>query len=510
MRKLSHGSAIALLIWLLAVNVYRAATQSLTHDEALTWLFYLAGSPGNIFAIGEPNNHLLATLLMRLSTTLLGNSELAIRLTSLVAGALYFYVIYALALSVFGEGLLFFLTVALLSLNPLMLDFLVAARGYGPAVAFYFLALYVLLRYRTSRRYDFRLLYVAGISLSCAVMANMSLFSPALVTAAVFCATLSVPEVSSKARQKRGQGRPAPYPSMAQERIRFLLPVVFLAALFLAVNPVKASALGSVYRLPGGFVDSIFSLIVSSMSHNQGLAGLNRETAFMRIWQQALAFCILPAVVIVSLWLSLRCKRTDASGLLLLWASSTIAGSMLLHVVAARLWNLPYPADRTGLVYIPLTLLTVVTLAKVLRVQHGRMHLGWIPMLGLAVSLTVQYAIQFQWNHFYCWIYDADNKAFLEKIRTDRTSAGGPLHVGVSWQLAPSLEYYRLAKHLEWLAPVTRQGPEGEYDYYLLLEQDRIWVERKGLKVMYEGPVSRTILAKPGRDLLQGGRTQVS
>ena len=60
------------LILLFAVSVYRAVTQSIVYDEALTWELYIAGPFSAIFHHFDANHHFLNTLLMRLSTGIFG------------------------------------------------------------------------------------------------------------------------------------------------------------------------------------------------------------------------------------------------------------------------------------------------------------------------------------------------------------------------------------------------------------------------------------------------------
>ena len=138
-------AALVLLSTLLAANFYRAATQSIVHDEALSWQFYLSGPVSAIFQTYTANNHFLATILFRLSITLFGNSEFAMRLPTVLAGAWFFWTVFQLCGLIFGDGWLFLLACAALTLNPILLDFLVAARGYGLAMAGLFWALYQML-----------------------------------------------------------------------------------------------------------------------------------------------------------------------------------------------------------------------------------------------------------------------------------------------------------------------------------------------------------------------------
>ena len=64
-----------LLAGLFLVCVYRAITQSITFDEALTWQLYILGPVKNIFQHFDANHHFLNTVLMRLSTAVFGVSE---------------------------------------------------------------------------------------------------------------------------------------------------------------------------------------------------------------------------------------------------------------------------------------------------------------------------------------------------------------------------------------------------------------------------------------------------
>ncbi len=96
------------VIW--GVNVYRAATQSLCHDEARTWESYLHHPidpyTGDLTAYTYfwTNHHILYTLLATGVTQAFGNSELAIRAVSVLAGAFYFWGVLALSRRLLGPG----------------------------------------------------------------------------------------------------------------------------------------------------------------------------------------------------------------------------------------------------------------------------------------------------------------------------------------------------------------------------------------------------------------------
>ena len=186
-------AALVLFAALFASNTYRAATQSLVHDEALTWQLYLAGPASMIFRYFDANNHFLATVLFRISTTLFGESEFAIRLPTLLSGAWFFWTLFRLCELVLGEGWLFLLGCASVALNPILLDFLVAARGYGLAIASLFWALYEMLAWWEAQSQGAdaivlrKRLWKAALGCSIAVAANLTLLMPVVILAAAFC-----------------------------------------------------------------------------------------------------------------------------------------------------------------------------------------------------------------------------------------------------------------------------------------------------------------------------------
>jgi len=71
------------------------------------------------------------------------------------------------------------------------------------------------------------------------------------------------------------------------------------------------------------------------------------------------------------------------------------------------------------------------------------------------------------------------------------------VRLGVNWQFQSALEFYRAKDRLDWLEPVTRDGPDGAYDYYVLLPEDAVVVKKRGLKLLYRDPVSEAVLAAP-------------
>src|SRR5215470_2912969 len=85
------AAAIFAFLWVFA----RACLQSITIDEADTYLFFV-GRPWPSHWEPSTNNHLLNSLLMRLFTSLFGVSHLSVRAPALIGAAIYIAATYAL------------------------------------------------------------------------------------------------------------------------------------------------------------------------------------------------------------------------------------------------------------------------------------------------------------------------------------------------------------------------------------------------------------------------------
>ena len=120
------------------------------------------------------------------------------------------------------------------------------------------------------------------------------------------------------------------------------------------------------------------------------------------------------------------------------------------------------------------------------------------PLLPVALLCVVQFTLQFQTSHYGQWRYDAGTRELVGRIRRlHRVHADKPVRLGISWVLEPSINFYRKMYRLGWMAPVTRDGPKGRYDYYVLLPLETSLVKEMGLSVLYRDPLSEAVLAAP-------------
>jgi hypothetical protein len=176
--------AVLLILVLCFTNVYRAATQSISHDESVIFEWLLSGPFSQVLDVEHGNHHVVTDLASKLMIMILGNSEFALRIPALLGGVLYFYSVFQISAILFGDAFLFLLSVAFLCLDPFVLDYLCCARGYGPALGFFFYSLYYVVRYlgasqdRSSPGRPARLLNIAGIALGLSIGCNAVMIFP--------------------------------------------------------------------------------------------------------------------------------------------------------------------------------------------------------------------------------------------------------------------------------------------------------------------------------------------
>ena len=302
--RLSRESAYWLIgLLTLALCGYRAATQSVVHDEAFTYLKFLSGGWRSIFRLFDANNHVLYSVLAKLSITCFGVSGFTLRLPTLAAeaGLLYFLARYC-ERRLGAEGPLLFAAIAW---NPMLLDYAAAARGYTLGLMFLFAGL----RYAPAHYCR------TGIAFGLAVASNLTMAVSAVALALVFV------------RDPR--------------RLVAAGAAGLATAAIILFKPLKSAKLDMFYYGASSLGEWAQSMVRPMLRHNPDFAGPLGAEPLLTLAQ----WLILPAL----LWLL---WKRQPIGLALL---ACIAMLMVAHWSVGVL----YPLDRTGLYLVPLFLLAL-------------------------------------------------------------------------------------------------------------------------------------------------------
>lgn len=448
-------AACGLLLAVMGLNVYRAATQSITIDEALTWDWYVRDSWHHLFTSYDANHHVLHSILCKLSVACFGVKEWALRLPSLAGGLLYLIAALRLARRIGGTGPAMLLGFAALALNPYVLDFLSIARGYGLGLGLLLAAadeLVLALEEPDAPRH----LRNAGIAFGLAATANLTMLIPACAFGAGYLL----------AGGWRGG---------FSWSLRLAAPVAMILALLYA-GPLHYAAGEHFYVGSGKLADSITGLILESFYRPRwsGTIG-DAMIDILRDW-------ILPTMIVLiagyAIW---SLGRRNAAPVLF---AGGLLGSLVAIEAAHRIVGMPYPFGRTGLYLIPL--FTLALLAA------GRWGLG--PLILMAAV----YLFEIPTGDYSEWEYLSGTKTLVRTLGVRHAATPErTIRLGGSWQAAPGVNFYRAKRNWVWLAPMERTDPQPGCDFYLLIAEDAAVLERLHLRVIEKDARSGMVLAVP-------------
>jgi xanthosine utilization system XapX-like protein len=524
-------AVVALLGALLVTTIYRAATQAISHDEALTFEWFQSGPWSQLFGSEFGNHHPLNALFSRVMMSIFGLSEFSLRFPSVVGGALYFYAIFRICAFLLGEGALFLLGIAFLSLNPFLLDYLCIARGYSLGMGFFLYAIYQLMLYLSATRgaeNPNRLLNKAGVAVGLSIGCNVIMIFPTGALALAFFAILitewmlakPAPGESAAAaeerRKKKKERKRKPRSAAGGEGARsawqamiHLAGPAFLVAGIGVTLPRKLVYLEEGYLGPPSLFAILEGIVRPSLLHSArgqlGLAALLPPDLLVRMVTYFVAPVVLLGLVMLTIAMVYQWARgrsfdalPETDRLLLLLGVTMPAA--LLMIVASRYWfGQPYPEMRTVLYWIPLFGLASLALVKRLLAGSRAQQIGAAPAIAFMVLCVVQFATQFNTRYYAEWAYCAATKDMMEIIRAQHAAKpDARVRVGASWEFEPGINFYRAMWQLVWMEPVFRESPDADYDYYLLLRDDISLVERRRLKLLLKDDLSRSALAKAG------------
>jgi hypothetical protein len=375
-----------------------------------------------------------------------------------------------------GEGLPALFTLGMLALNPLIVDHLSAARGYGLGLGLLLWGLYELMRWTGKPANP--VLRRASLAFGLSVSANLAYVLPAAGLGAAFLVMAG----------REGKLRAA--------LLHFALPAMAIAAV-IAGPPLRTATSHTFYvgadtwfeSFQRMFRDSFYNAVEAwlSIGFFPGLVSFAARVAMPAIILAAVA----AAIAAGRRWRRDRSGNgLDPRGRFLYLAGGAmgvmLAGNTLLHWIA----RVPYPEPRSGLYWVVLMTLA----AAVLVAGLPRRVLRW-PAYAVLGLCAAQFALQWNVRDYREWRFDRRTKQIVRLIEEREAGRGRHVRVGATWLLSPSLNFYRTTRRLDWMEPVTRDGPNGPYDYYVLWGDDRPLVDKLALTPLLEDEIAAVVVA---------------
>ncbi len=440
---------LALALFAAAWIVFRAATQSITLDEAHTFLHWVHRPEA---AHWEPhsNNHVLNSALMRLSLFLAGPSHLSLRAPALLGGFLYIAAATKLTKLLTANRVQQLLLFLCLVFNPFVMDYLVAARGYGLAGAFFCLALIQVVQ-PSSNPIRSALLISTLTALS-----FCSNFSTAYLNAVLWIASVFI------LWRKHDIAKPKLLASL-------ILPGAFVT---LAICGHALSGYDKNQLIWGA--DSLAKMLIEMRDAsfdeiNPHIANPIFNKPFHLIKKHMLWF--IPVLFVIGLW-----RYRNATSTLL---AALFIAALALHYLQFRFFGILLPYERTSLLF-------VVLLTLALGAQSPNR------ITNTTLALCAFYFVGTFRHHFFReWAINADIRATYSLI-LEESRRLGTREVVSNLNYTPSLNVYRIlenTKEIDELANHVEPIPCKDI-YVLPADLYTGFAQSEGLTLRYRSRIS--------------------
>ena len=481
---------LVLAVGAFCLVIVRACLQSVTIDEADSFLLF-AGQSWPAQWYPSSGNHVLNTLLERLAATIFGVNELTLRVPAIFGAMIYIAAALYLCRRLTTRRLLQWPLFIALVYNPLILDYLVAARGYSLASGFLLAALAVTASVILAGQLEPAVLRrkCAWISvfLALSVSANFSFaIADALALLLFFLWALR--------RLGGGVGL----------AISCFLPG--LAVGFLLVGSVVLDwpkgqlyfGSNSLSEMAVGLVSSSFDQLNPDVLNPLLLKWLGKLQHVLPL----LGTLTLAALVGSAEMERLRPPKPSAAPLLTLarLLSAIAVATLFVHWIAFHTFHLLFPKDRTGLFFVIwFTLIFGVTLA--LRIEPPRRDL--LRWAGAAVLILVAayFAGCLRLGYFKEWRFDADTKQ-LYWAAVDANRRCGAREFVTQWMYPGVLNFYKRAyqnQSIEFPSPdPSKPLPSDKAAYIVYGPEQAGFLQSQGLKILFRGGRSDAVLAVRG------------
>lgn len=445
-------------ILLLSYSTIRAVKIPMTIDEATTFLVYVQIPLKDVF-LNNPvntNNHFLNTLLIRLSTWILGDFDFAVRLPALFGHLLYILFSFKLIRAISNKTIVIICGIVLLHLNPYFMDFFGLARGYSLSWGLMMASMFYLYRYIQEKKDKY-------VNWSF-VLAGLSVYSILIALNYFLALIIAFNFIFLRDFLKNKIDTSFVFYFLKKNLSAILTSLVLFALLAYPISRVRAN--NEFYGEKGSFYnDTILSLV------NQSLFGKNYFGLDFPEVLVGIAIVIYLSVIIYSS-IKLFPKKNNANANTFMggWVFGILFTTASWSTVAQfHLLDTPFLADRTALIFFPLFSTLPIFFFSFLGKKK------WL-QLGLCIIPLFAYSFHFsKCANTYSvreWWFDANTKDvityFFKNEKPEKQ-----VTFGIRAFNSPSFHYYEKVWQLEDQIDMIRleQLSKNEfYDYYYIEE----------------------------------------
>ncbi len=447
-------AAVFAFLWLAA----RACVQSVTIDEADTYLVYVA-PPAPTQWSGSANNQLLNSLLMRLFICVFGLSHLSLRAPALLGAAIYIHAARRVVRRISHEVLVQLPIFLCLVYNPFIMDHLVAARGYSLALAFLMAA--------------FAFHDQCALASVCAGLSFTANFSFAFVDAATLLLVL-VGAWKSGRRPVRAAFA-CVMPGLAV--------VLFLAGSVLATWPKGQFIYGAT-----SWAETFRGIVAASL-YEPNPFFVNPP---LRRFLEKGSIFLVPLLGATCIWrMATAARSRDARREWIAGLAAITLLTLIAHWLLFRVGQVLLPKERTAIYLVPLVMLMAGVLAAI---PGGLSRLALVSVLSL---MATYFILCLRLTYFKEWRFDADARETYF-VLSYYNHKRGLTDIVLNWRYTSVLNFYRTQSGHETipeLATTLPPYPAGHQAYVMFYPDDWTFIRDHGLKIVYHGARSDAVVA---------------
>jgi hypothetical protein len=378
----------------------RAYFVPIMHDEAATMFFYVhTGKFIPFFSHWDANNHMLNSLLSRLSYLCFGDDLWALRLPNVLAALVLFYFVWKISAEFQSVFLKWFFLVLML-MSQTFMEFFALSRGYGLSMSLLMASLWYYIQYVKYERN--KLLLLCLLMMSFAVSANLTLLISDFIIIGIFIIHL----ISQYFSHKKSVKKPM--------IICFIFGVFPTGLFILFLYFLKKFGLlyyGSMEGLLEGTLDSM----------------LFHFTGYTDIWAARYVVFISILLLLIPVFFAITKYRlwfSDPSAIFIFLFAGNLLSVFMLNLIFGN----PYHQDRTALYFYPYL---VGGLLFFINFIHKRVSLYYSIFLILPfIFIPLQFLAKLNLSHCTLWPKDAIPNKFFDYIYEDARASGKFITVG--------------------------------------------------------------------------------
>jgi hypothetical protein len=440
-----HLPALLVALCLVVYNIIRVLKVPITHDEAETYWLYATASFKNITANipVTANNHMLNSLVTKLSIGVFGHHIFFLRLGNIMAQLVYLAFAYKLCRRLFGTESWILLAFLLLNLNPFLFDFWGLCRGYGLSIALMIASMYYFVRFKIEN--DSGPVWAALILGVFSVYANFSALNyyVALTGVLVFW-------------------------GIANKRVALrtvILPIIAISSGLYALVAHPLVELKNSGEFYFGSTDGLIQGTIASIV-KESVFGDARHERYYNLISVLFIILFLAVGIFWGSQLFVRRVRKEVQIGFSVWGILLLV--FLSLMVQFIMLGTPYIIERAALILYPLTVVSLIYWIYILELwKHARTS---VIATIVALGVLVNFVLHTNTRAARSWQYNMHDKDLMEAMIAHQQQRS--IKLKLYWAFIPSFRYNAKQVYPNHFQKIEKRGesvPAGtSYDYYYI------------------------------------------